>query len=173
MKIIDKCNGIASKEGIDLRQSYTKTSKQLLRNTHNPSHPKRRKKAKKAGRKVEDDDIQTACSQSCPAEAITFGDMNNKGDVLDEKLHSDLNYIALEEINVRSSVTYTMKVNNRDEFMKELKSKGIATGIHYPITMSNQPAIKSIGTLISSGYVELFSIDVHKKFLYGFAITRS
>ena len=47
-RIIDKCNEIARKEGIDQRQTYTKTSKQLLRNTHNSSHPKRRKKAKKS-----------------------------------------------------------------------------------------------------------------------------
>jgi len=41
--------------------------------------------------------------------------MNNKKGELSKKLESPLNYIALEEVNVRSSVTYTMKVNNRDE----------------------------------------------------------
>ena len=51
-KIIDKCNGIAQKEGIDQRQTYTKTSKQLLRDTHNSKHPKRRKKANKSGKKL-------------------------------------------------------------------------------------------------------------------------
>jgi len=51
-KIIDKCNDIAGKEGVSQRQTYTKTSKQLLRNTHNSTHPKRRKKAKKSGRKL-------------------------------------------------------------------------------------------------------------------------
>jgi molybdopterin-containing oxidoreductase family iron-sulfur binding subunit len=71
--------------------------------------------AKKEGRKLVDADVKVACQTACPTGAITFGDMNNKGDVLDQKLQSDLNYIALEEINVRSSVNYTMKVNNRDE----------------------------------------------------------
>ena len=51
-KIIDKCNSIAKKEGVDQRQTYTKVSKQLVRDTHNPSHPKRRKKAKKSSRKL-------------------------------------------------------------------------------------------------------------------------
>lgn len=51
-KIIDKCNDIACKEGVNQRQTYTKTSKQLLRNTHNSTHPKRRKKAKKSGQKL-------------------------------------------------------------------------------------------------------------------------
>lgn len=71
--------------------------------------------AKKEGRKLVDSDVRSACQTACPTGAITFGDMNNKGGQLDNKLKSPLNYIALEEINVRSSVNYTMKVNNRDE----------------------------------------------------------
>ena len=51
-RIIDKCNAIASKEGIEQRQTYVRTSKQLLRDTHNRKHPKRRKKALKADRKL-------------------------------------------------------------------------------------------------------------------------
>lgn len=71
--------------------------------------------AKTEGRSLRDSDVKTACQTSCPTGAITFGDMNNKEGVLSGKLESPLNYIALEEINVRSSVTYTMKVNNRDK----------------------------------------------------------
>ena len=51
-RIIDKCNAIASKKGIEQRQTYVRTSKQLLRETHNRKHPKRRKKALKADRKL-------------------------------------------------------------------------------------------------------------------------
>lgn len=51
-KIIDKCNSIAKKQEVNQRQTYTKTSKQLLRDTHNSTHPKRRKKAKKSGKKL-------------------------------------------------------------------------------------------------------------------------
>ena len=51
-KIIDKCNEIANKEGLLQRQSYVRSSKQLVRETHNRKHPKRRKKAKKADRKL-------------------------------------------------------------------------------------------------------------------------
>ncbi len=51
-KIIDKCNDIAKKEKIKQRQSYARTSKQLLRDTHNRKHPKRYKKAKKADAKL-------------------------------------------------------------------------------------------------------------------------
>lgn len=51
-KVIDRCNAIADKEGIRQRQSYSRTSKQLLRDTYNPSHPKRFKKARKAYQKL-------------------------------------------------------------------------------------------------------------------------
>lgn len=51
-KIIDRCNEIANTENINQRQSYVRTSKELLRDTYNPMHPRRRKKAKKADRKL-------------------------------------------------------------------------------------------------------------------------
>lgn len=51
-KIIDKCNAIAKKENIKQRQTYVRTSKQLVRDTHNRKHPKRKKKAVKADRKL-------------------------------------------------------------------------------------------------------------------------
>ncbi len=71
--------------------------------------------AKKEGRKLQDRDVRSACQTACPTGAITFGDMNNKEGQLSKKLDSPLNYIVLEEVNVRSSVNYSMKVNNRDE----------------------------------------------------------
>ena len=51
-KIIDRCVKKAKKEQITLRRSYTRTSKQLLRDTYNGTHPKRRKKANAAKRKL-------------------------------------------------------------------------------------------------------------------------
>lgn len=51
-KVIDKCNRIAKKEEVAQRQSYSRKSKQLVRDSYNPMHPKRRKKAKKAPKKL-------------------------------------------------------------------------------------------------------------------------
>ena len=51
-RIIDRCNTIAEYEGIQQRQSYKRVSKQLLRDTYNPTHPKRRIKARKAQQKL-------------------------------------------------------------------------------------------------------------------------
>ena len=51
-KIIDQCVKIAKEEGLVLRRSYKRTSKQLVRDTYNGSHVKRRKKANAAKRKL-------------------------------------------------------------------------------------------------------------------------
>ncbi len=71
--------------------------------------------AKKENRKLKDTDVVSACQAACPTGAIVFGDLNDKGNEINQKLKNPLNYIALEEVNVKPSVTYTIKVNNRDE----------------------------------------------------------
>ena len=70
--------------------------------------------AKREARKLRSSDVRSACQTACPTGAITFGDLNDKNGDLAKALKSPLNYVALEEINVQSSVTYTMKVNNRE-----------------------------------------------------------
>jgi len=52
-KVLDRCNKLAKAEGVKQRQSYTKVSKQLVRETHNAKHPKRRKKARKAAKHLQ------------------------------------------------------------------------------------------------------------------------
>ncbi|WP_414703169.1 IS5 family transposase [Proteiniphilum sp. UBA5384] len=51
-KIIDKCKKIAKEEGIELRQSYSRTLKKLSVQQRFNRHPKNRKKARSANRKV-------------------------------------------------------------------------------------------------------------------------
>lgn len=51
-KIIEKCRNIASKEGIELRQSYTRTVPKLIRDQRLKRHPKTRKQARKSARKM-------------------------------------------------------------------------------------------------------------------------
>ena len=52
LQIIGKCNAIAKEHGIKQRQTYTETSKNLMRETHNAKHPKRRKTAAKATKRL-------------------------------------------------------------------------------------------------------------------------
>lgn len=51
-KVIDHCNRIARSENVDQRQSYVRVSKQLLRESYFGHHPRRRKKARKARKKL-------------------------------------------------------------------------------------------------------------------------
>jgi len=51
-KVIDRCNKAAAEEGVKLRRSYTRESKQLLRGSYNGKHPSRAKKAKKARKRL-------------------------------------------------------------------------------------------------------------------------
>ena len=51
-KIIEKCRKIAEVEGIVLRQSYRRKLKELMLTQRNRQHPKRRKKARAAQRKI-------------------------------------------------------------------------------------------------------------------------
>ncbi len=72
-----------------------------------------RLEAKREGRELEDEEVQTACQQSCPAEAIVFGDMNDPESRISRMLASPRTYKVLEEINVRPSVGYLRLVRNR------------------------------------------------------------
>ncbi|MEM9547386.1 MAG: TAT-variant-translocated molybdopterin oxidoreductase [Bacteroidota bacterium] len=71
--------------------------------------------AKMEGRKLNDNDLTPCCSAACPTGGITFGDLNDKSNKLTKANNSPLSYLVLEEVNVRPSITYGMKVNNRDE----------------------------------------------------------
>jgi molybdopterin-containing oxidoreductase family iron-sulfur binding subunit len=69
--------------------------------------------AKKEGRPVADGEINTACAQSCPTHAITFGDYKIKGGQLDKAWRpEERSYHLLEELDVQPNVFYQTKVRN-------------------------------------------------------------
>lgn len=70
-------------------------------------------KAKLENRLLADDEIKPACMQSCPARAITFGNLNNKNSNISKKFEDKRNYHLLEEIHVLPSVGYLLKVRNQ------------------------------------------------------------
>ena len=51
-QVIERCITLAKSEQIEVRQSYRRVSKQLLRDCHNSNHPRRRGKAKKEQAKL-------------------------------------------------------------------------------------------------------------------------
>jgi molybdopterin-containing oxidoreductase family iron-sulfur binding subunit len=71
--------------------------------------------AKRAGRPVQDGDIQPACVQSCPAKAIVFGDMKDPESKLSRQKHDPRHYVALEELGIKPGVGYLTLVRNRED----------------------------------------------------------
>lgn len=72
-------------------------------------------KSKMEGRRTSDDDINTACASVCPADAITFGDMNNPESKISKVLaeeNADRAYDVLSELNVKPNVSYLSKIRN-------------------------------------------------------------
>ncbi|MDB9932962.1 4Fe-4S dicluster domain-containing protein, partial [Flavobacteriales bacterium] len=71
--------------------------------------------AKREGRVIADGEIQSACSSSCPTDAITFGDINDKGSKIRKESEGDRAYHILEEIGTQPNIYYQVKVRNTNE----------------------------------------------------------
>ncbi len=71
-----------------------------------------RMEAEKENRPLRDGEIQTACQQVCPTEALVFGDVNDKTSKVAKLKAEQLNYGLLEELNTRPRTTYLAKLTN-------------------------------------------------------------
>ena len=67
-------------------------------------------RARDEQRPVRDGDIQTACQQTCPTQAITFGDLKDGASRMSKLSRSARGYHVFEELGSRSSITYLKKV---------------------------------------------------------------
>lgn len=70
-------------------------------------------KAKDFGRSVQDGEIKTACQQSCPAEAIVFGNLNDRESAVSKIERNPRGYKVLADLNTRPSITYLTKVRHK------------------------------------------------------------
>ena len=68
--------------------------------------------AKLEGRPVAEGEIKTACAQSCPGNAIVFGDLLNPESRISKLFKEERNYHLLEELHTLPSVGYLTKVRN-------------------------------------------------------------
>lgn len=70
--------------------------------------------AKKENRQLEDGEIKTACEQSCPADALIFGNLNDPDSKISKAFKNPRNYHLLEQIHTLPSVGYLTKVRNKN-----------------------------------------------------------
>ncbi len=71
--------------------------------------------AKLEKRTLKDGDVKVACQQTCPTNAIIFGDGNDPESEVSKALKSERTYYVLEEINAKPGVGYQTKVRNTVE----------------------------------------------------------
>ncbi len=68
--------------------------------------------AKKEDRKIRDGEVVTACQQSCPTQAITFGNLNDPNSEVSRRKAEKLNYALLGDLNTRPRTTYMARLRN-------------------------------------------------------------
>ncbi|MGI9074745.1 MAG: TAT-variant-translocated molybdopterin oxidoreductase [Bryobacteraceae bacterium] len=79
--------------------------------------------AEREERRARDGEIQTACQQVCPTQAITFGDLNDRNSKV-AKLHAlNRNYGLLDDLNTRPRTTYLGYVRNSNEALRGQRAK--------------------------------------------------
>ncbi|MGB0788675.1 MAG: TAT-variant-translocated molybdopterin oxidoreductase [Marinirhabdus sp.] len=72
-------------------------------------------RAKRDGRKVKDEEFQTACSAACNTGAFVFGDINDKDSQIAEEKKDKRAYHLLEAVGTKPNVFYKTKVRNTNE----------------------------------------------------------
>lgn len=75
--------------------------------------------AEKDGRQIRDGEILTACQSVCPADAIVFGDLNNKDSKVVKMKRDPRNYNLLNELNTQPRTTYLAALKNQNREMPD------------------------------------------------------
>ena len=117
--------------------NYTKDTPELLKIAQNPDVTVRSRgvmekctyclqrvseakiAAKREGREVVDGEVETACQQTCPTEAITFGNIRDEASQVARNKASDLNYTLLDELYNLPRTSFLAKLRNPNPAWKE------------------------------------------------------
>jgi molybdopterin-containing oxidoreductase family iron-sulfur binding subunit len=71
-------------------------------------------KAKDKKSTIKDGDLRTACQQTCPTDAIVFGNVNDKDSLINKWISNPRTFRAMEVLNTKPSVNYLTKVRNAE-----------------------------------------------------------
>jgi molybdopterin-containing oxidoreductase family iron-sulfur binding subunit len=70
--------------------------------------------AKLENRTLQDGEVIPACVQACPADALSFGDLNDKHSNIFKLYSNERNYHVLEELHTLPKIGYLTKVRNTE-----------------------------------------------------------
>jgi molybdopterin-containing oxidoreductase family iron-sulfur binding subunit len=70
-----------------------------------------KREAARAGRDIADGELQPACAQACPSDALIFGDWDDPTSRISQLANSPREYRLLEELGTQPSVVYLKKVD--------------------------------------------------------------
>ncbi len=85
------------------------------------------------------DAFTTACAQACPADAITFGDINNPDSAVSKLKKSERGYRLLEYLNVSARVSYLARIRNPNMKMPGAEKIGAAMKTPHAHTQAEHP----------------------------------
>lgn len=71
--------------------------------------------ARLQNRAVTDGEIVPACAQTCPGNAIVFGNTKDPNSLLRRVMESGRGYRVLEAVNTQSAITYLKRVSLGEE----------------------------------------------------------
>ncbi|MDE3245139.1 MAG: 4Fe-4S dicluster domain-containing protein [Acidobacteriota bacterium] len=80
--------------------------------------------AKNEGRELKDGEAQPACMQSCPAQAIVFGDVQDPDSQISQAMRDPKRFLVLGELGVAPAVSYLTKIRNAEP----AEAKGVRHG---------------------------------------------